>query len=257
MLFGCTCKPEEYEIASQTGFDYIEFPCRIICGMEEVIFSALNKQVDRIGTPVIGMNLYCPPELIISGPGYDAEKVLLYAKTAAARGSALGVNIVGIGSPRSRILPDGFDQKTAKSQLTEFLLITAAQFDRVNITVAMEALGPCFCNFINTVPEAYEIVNAANKNNLKIVADFYNMEHSGEADNDLTAYMDKLVHMHISDDDGSPTLRSFLKPEKYPIHKPRIRRLIETGYNGGLTIETDIPFDDARAGESLQFLKSV
>jgi len=257
MLFGCTCKPDEYEAVSKIGFDYVEFPCRAICEMDDSIFNALCRKVEKIGVPVMGMNLYCPPEVIIAGPGFSADNTLIYARKAASRASSLGVRTVGIGSPRSRTLPDGFNRNMADDQLIEFLRITAAEFKKYNITVAMEALGPCFCNYINTVSDAYEIACKANVDNLKILADFYNMEHSGEADTGLRPYMDHLVHMHISDDDGTPTQRSYLHPGKYPIHKDRIRELRRIGYIGSLTIEIDIPFDKERANDNLQFLKSM
>jgi len=257
MLFGCTCKPGEYETVSQAGFDYVEFPCRVICEMEDDAFEILCGLVKKTGVPVMGMNLYCPPEIIIAGPGYDTEKAIAYARKAAVRCSALGVRIVGIGSPRSRTIPDGFDREIAKSQLHDFLCVTAAEFDKFGITVAMEALGPCLCNFINTVSEAQEAVIIADKNNLKIVIDFYNMEHSGEADIDIEPFADLIVHAHISDDDGTPTQRSYLHPEKYTLHQKRISRLMESGYKSGLTIEIDIPFDNIRAQENLRFLRSI
>jgi sugar phosphate isomerase/epimerase len=249
--------PGDYEAVSQTGFDFAEFPCKIICQMEEITFTTLCKHIEKIGFPVLGMNMYCPPDVIIAGPGYDCGIAARYARIAAARGNALGVRVIGIGSPRSRIIPEGFDLKLAKTQLVEFLRITAGEFSVYGITVAFEALAPCFCNFINTLPEAQRVVAGAGINGLEIVADFYNMEHSGEADMDITPFIDLIGHFHISDDDGAPTKRSYLKPEKYSLHKSRIRRIKESGYNGALTLETDVAFDEVRALESLQFLKSV
>jgi len=225
--------------------------------MEEDAFIALCKLVESTGFPISGMNIYCPPEIIIAGPGYDADVARKYAQTAAKRGHALGARIIGIGAPRSRNIPDGYDRNLARKQLVEFLRITAGEFAAVGINAGMEALGPCFCNFINTVSEAYEVVSEADVENLMVLVDLYNMELSGEADIELLKFVDRIGHAHTSDDDGSHTLRSYLKPDKYPLHEKRIRRLKETGYNGSLTIETDIAFDSARAQECIQFLRSI
>jgi len=257
MLIGVTCKPDEYIDVSRAGFDYIEFPCRNICEMDEDEFIALCKTVNNIGFPVMGMNIYCPPEIIIAGPGYDPDITRSYAKKAADRGYALGVKVIGIGSPRSRVIPEGFDLKLAKNQLMEFITITAKEFGVFNITLAFEALAPCYCNFINTLADAYEVVSKIDITNIKIVVDFYNMEHSGEADIDINGFIDRIFHAHISDDDGAPTLRSYLDPEKYPIHRERLYRLKESGYTGALTIETDVPYNEFRAKDNLNFLKSL
>jgi len=257
MLTGITCKPNEYVDVSRAGFDYVEFPCRSICEMDEDDFIELCKIVDKTGVPVMGMNIYCPPEIIIAGPGYDPNKTRHYARKASERANALGVHVIGIGSPRARTIPEGYDRNLAKTQLIEFIRISANEFVNFDIILALEALAPCFCNFINSLTEVYEIVKEINIPNIKIVADFYNMEHFGEADNDIRMFLDQIYHVHISDDDGSPSLRSYLKSDKYSIHKKRLCQLIESGYKGALTIETDVPFDIIRANDNLSFIKSI
>jgi len=257
MLIGCTGRPDEYRELSETGFDYTEFPCRVICQMNDDDFLSLRNQVDEISFPVLGMNIYCPPEVVIAGPGFDEDIVAVYARKAAGRAGALGVRFIGIGSPKSRILPEDYDLISARKELMTFLKITSEEFGNFGIKTTLEALAPCFCNFVNTLPEAYEIVKEFDDENIGLVADFYNMEHSGEADIDLSKYIDKVFHMHISDDDGAPTKRSYLKPEKLSIHASRISRLQQSPYNGMITIEVDVPFDKMRAENNLSFLKSL
>jgi len=257
MLFGCTCKPYEYIELSEIGFDYAEFPCRVICEMSDNDFENFLSRLNKATLPILGMNIYCPPEIVIAGPGFDIDASAKYAYKAAKRGKALGVKVVGIGSPFSRNLPDEFDRKLARTQLLEFLKVTSSEFRKVDIKITLEALAPCFCNFINTLDEAYDIVSRLDDVNIDLVADFYNMEHSGEADIDLGKYIDKISHMHISEDDGVPTKRSYLEPKNYKIHADRINRLKQSQYNNTLTIEIDVPFDSERAQDNLKFLRSL
>ena len=94
--------------------------------------------------------------------------------------------------------------------------------------------------------------------NVGVVADFYNMEHMGEADAPLpAAQISRVFHAHISDDDGSPQRRYFLRPEKALRHIRRVQGLIKAGYAGNLTLEIDLPVDRARAEESLNILRQA
>lgn len=126
------------------------------------------------------------------------------------------------------------------------------------IRVCVEALGTCYCNFINRTEEAFRLAEETGMENVGVVLDFYNMEHMNEADRSLTDLdPGKIFHAHISDDDGSPRRRSFLQPGKAEIHIRRIRGLIQTGYTGGITLETDLPLDKERAGRSLDILRQA
>jgi len=257
MLIGCTAKPYEYKELSQVGFDYAEFPCRVISDMSDGDFFNLKKQVEEVSFPILCMNAYCPPEVAIAGPNFDEIAIAQYARRAANRGSTLGVRAIVIGSPQSRLLPNYFNRTLAKKQLLKFLRITSEEFGIFGIKTTLEALAPCFCNFVNKLPDAYEIVQELDNHNIGLTMDFYNMEHSDEADIDLKKFADKIHHTHISDDDGSPAMRSYLNSEKYSVHASRINRLKQISYNATLTIEIDVSFDSARAEHNLLFLKSL
>ena len=83
------------------------------------------------------------------------------------------------------------------------------------------------------------------------------MEYVNEADLNLKKYRGIIKHAHISDDDGTPSQRSYLKPEKEEIHRNRIRRLYENGYQGAISLEIDCRIDAARSARSLEIMKSA
>jgi sugar phosphate isomerase/epimerase len=166
----------------------------------------------------------------------------------------LGVRVIGVGSPLSRRLPPGYPTGRARAEATAFLRILRDRTAGAGVTVCVEALADCYCNFVNTLPEAAELAALAG---CRVVLDYYNMERMGEADTDVRPYLPLIAHAHISDDDGSPRLRAPLKAEKAEVHRARIRRLREAGYDRTMTLETDIPFSAARAAESLGLIRGA
>ena len=241
----------------KAGLDYVELSGRNVCAMEESAFRELRRLIKSGSLPCLGFNAYCPLQVRIAGPGFSVEAAREYAKMCLARAGELNVQVVGIGSPMSRNLPEGYDRNLAIHQAEEFFAVTAEVFAEQNIYVCVEALGNCYCNFINRLQEAQDIVRAVNMENLKLVLDFYNMEHSGEADLPLFPFINDIVHAHISDDAGSPKMRWFLKPEKRNLHSARIKRLLKAGYLGAMTLEIDLPADFNEARQSLCILKDA
>ena len=255
---GCVIMPGEAETAGTCGFDYAELSGKAVAAMNDREFSSLLSELDRAGIPCAGVNAYCPAEIVIAGNGFDEKAAAAYARRLVPRLRRLGAGIVGIGSPFSRILPEGFDRALAWRQAAAFFRVTGEEMQDAGIRVCVEALGTCYCNFINRTEEAFRLAEETGMENVGVVLDFYNMEHMNEADRPLTDLnTGKIFHAHISDDDGSPRRRSCLRPGKAEDHIRRIRRLIRTGYSGGITLETDLPLDREQAESSLDILRQA
>jgi len=255
MKFGCVATLADYEVLEKAGLDYVELSGRKVCAMEENAYRELRRRINSGALPCLGFNAYCPPDVRIAGPGFSIRAAQEYALKCLERAVALNASVVGVGSPMSRNLPEGYDRNLAMHEAAEFFAVTAEVFAAQNIYVCVEALGPCYCNFINRLHEAQSIVRAVNMDNLRLVLDFYNMEHSGEGELPLSPFMNDIVHAHISDDAGSPQKRWFLKPEKRDLHIARLKRLYAVGYQGAVTLEIDLPADLDEARQSLQILK--
>lgn len=255
--FGCVVTQEDYKQAVNAGYDYVEISGRNTCALDHSAFHQLLARFREGAIPCLGFNAYCPPEIIIAGPGFSRHKAAEYAKHCAERAVALGIQVVGVGSPFSRILPDDFGRDKAWEQAIAFFQATCQAFYGTGITICLEALGQCYCNFINSIVEAQKLVREAGEPNLKIVLDFYNMEHEGEADISLESLVGDIGHAHISDDAGTPQQRWFLKGEKATLHQSRIARLYEAGYRSLLTVEIDLPVQMAPAVNTLNILRDT
>ncbi len=256
MQVGCALLSEEdISLAKEIGYDYIELMGKYLVSLSDMEYGKLVQKLDNYQILCQGINAYCPKEIVIAGPGFDIENAYQYAKKCAKRAKEAGAKCIGIGSPNSRNLPEGFPREIALLQLSEFLKVTAEEFGKFNITVCLEALAPCYCNFINTVQEAVNVVKKINWENIRVVLDFYNMEHIGEADEDLADYIPYIAHTHISDDDGAPNRRYFLKEEKAMIHQKRISKLYNLEYKGAISVEVDLPVHKAMAQKSFDIIK--
>lgn len=257
MEIGCCVIAEDVERLSECGFDFVELPGKELSRMDPGHITALRRRLDKYKLSCKCLNAYCPKDIIIAGPGQNLGEVKAYARKLAAYASELSVRHVGIGAPRSRNLPEGYDKKLASRQLQEFLQYTADEFAVYDIYVSLEAVGACYCNYINHLEEAAYILETVKHPFLRMVVDFYNMEQSGEADIDLEPYIPFIAHVHISDDDGGADRRGFLKPEKYACHAKRLTGLRVAGYNGTVSLEVDCPPDPQLSIRSCDFLKRI
>lgn len=257
MLFGYCAPVAELEAVSRAGFDFVELRGKEVAALSEADFAALCALLARLGLPCRGFNAYCGSEITIAGPRYDRQANRAYAALLARRGRALGIAQAGVGSPFSRRLPEGFDRALASRQVAEFLADADEFFAPEGIRVGMEALAPEFCNCVNLCDEAADLARAVPGGRVGLILDFYNMERNGEAERELDSLLPLILHVHISDDAGDPFRRSLPRPEKYPLHRQRLLRLRRAGYDGSVSIETDLPLDETAGAEALAFLRSL
>ena len=215
MQIGCATRDEHaIGLVKSVGYDYLEFSGKGLVAMTEEEYQELKKDLSRTGLRCECLTAYCPPEIIIAGPGFDPENAADYAKQVAKRAQELSVCNVSVGSPFSRNLPEGFDRKLAKEQACRFFEETARVFAPYGITVCVEPLGRCFCNFINDLSEAEEIIVRVGAKNLGMVVDFYNMEQNGDADQDLGKYLSVILHAHISHRHSGNNLPTTMQPQQ-------------------------------------------
>jgi len=255
VLIGCCANIHEAPRLKRIGYDYVELSGKKICQMKDAEFKKNVEFLKKIGMACLAMNAYCTPEITIVGSSFDLEKAKKYAEKCAYRANILGVKKINIGSPGSRQLPENYDRKIAYNQSKDFFAVTAMEFNKYGIEVCIEALGKCYCNYLNTVEEAAYLCREIEMDNLKIVVDFYNMEHSQEADISLEEYQDIIGHVHISDDAGSPMKRFFMMQDKFSIHKKRIQALSILGYYEMISVEIDLEVDEIKAKQSLDLIR--
>lgn len=257
MKYGCCAGMAQIEQLKKIGFDFIEFRGRDVAAMDKFEFEDMKRRLEKAQLRCLGFNAYCGPEIKMAGPEFNRAYAKQYADCLAARGEALGAAHVGVGSPQSRVIPDDFNREQAFEQTAVLISDMAASFAKAGMTVGIESLGSCYCNHIVYMRDAVRLMQTVDLSNVGLVVDFYHLEYNHELSYDLKAIVDKITHVHMSDDIGSPWKRSFLKPEKAEEHARRVRRLIDAGYSGGVSLEPDVAFDATEAAQSLKILQNA
>jgi sugar phosphate isomerase/epimerase len=258
MRIGCCASIDNYKAVCDAGYDYIELPGAKISAMTEDEFSAAKKTVLEGPIDCNGFNASIPPHVKITGPEFDPKVAREYAELVCSRAQALGAKYVGIGSPMSRRLPEGYDYNKAIDQAMEFLTIIAEVAQKYNITILWEALTRILCNFVNYQKEALEMVKKLNLPNVKLVVDFFQMETNGDEDvTDIAEEMKYTEHLHVSDYvDGK---RTFLLPEKREFHKKCLAAAKAGGYDITVSVEPDVGVGtvEVEGKQTAELLKSI
>ena len=255
MQFGCCTTMDYYDELARLGYDYIELAGKAVAAMDERAFAAAAARVAAGPVACCGFNAYCPPEVVIAGRGWDLAAARAYAKRLLPRAKALGARSVGIGAPASRTLPEGFDRALARRQMADFLKATAEVADRYGVTLLLEAVCTRECNFVNTTPEALEIVRELALPNLFLVYDIYHAAVMGESPAQIDAIFPLLRHVHICRDARGE--RTYLAAEQPQPYQPYVDALLALGYDGAICLEAfcgDVP---SGAACSLEILREM
>ena len=149
MLIGCCGPVEKYRQIANDGYDYFEALGWQIFDLGLEDFMDFVAQTEEVGLPVRRISSYCGASPAIVGPRFDAAAVKAYARAMCVRAQMLGVEQIGIGSPKARQLPEGFDKAEADAQCEQFLTITANEAADYGIGIMLEGVHPGYCNYLN------------------------------------------------------------------------------------------------------------
>lgn len=259
MKYGCCTTMEYYDTVRELGFDYIELPGALLAGMSPAEVERTAERIAREGFPCRGLNAAIPAAVKICGPGWDLDAVRRYAKVLCPRAKAVGASAIGVGSPGSRRLPDGYDRALADRQAEDFLEALYEEADRWGISLFWESLNTLEAEYGVHLPQAAQLVDrlrARGLSRLWLVGDLYHMTLMGEHPADLEACLPLVKHLHICSytPDGG---RSYLLPEQLPGFRALLEPALRAGYSGGFSVEADAPGVAAHGADSLRMMKEL
>ena len=236
------CGLNRAEVAVASGMAYLEANVSSFLVPEDSdeAFAAQRAKADSLGLPIETANGFFPRDILVVGPDADLERALRYSETAIRRASEAGLEILVLGSSRSRSIPEGFSREEAEEQFLSLLKGMAPAAEKYGVIVAIEPLQQSETNFINTVKEGAEMARRAGSPNIAVIADFYHMAREGEPATDIIGAADKLVHCHIAEV-GNRTPPGVDGDDFTPYFKA----LKEIGYRGRVSIESR--WDDVAA----------
>ncbi len=226
---------ESSAMAQQAGCSYIEEGVAKIL-MPTKSDSEFRKQFELLSSTqplkVRSFIVFIPGEMPLVGDHANHEEVIKYAAIAFQRAQLIGATTIVLGSGRARKIPDGFEKAKAKEQFVSICALMASLAAKSNLTIAVEQLNQSETNFINTLQEAAEIVEAVQHPNLKMMCDIYHALRENDAASEIIKYKQHLVHCHIAE-----------KNERTPPgtkgddFTPYFKALKKINYSGGISLE--------------------
>jgi sugar phosphate isomerase/epimerase len=192
------------DMLAAMGYSFIEESVRgfLVPDRAEEDFLPLLKEARNLKIPVSVCNLFIPGNLKSVGPEAVHNEIVEYAATAFRRAQLAGVRIIVFGSGGSRRIPDGFSRDEAYRQFVSLGRKLAPLASKNNVVIALEPLNRNECNFINSLADGAEIVNAVSHRNYRLLADIYHMAVDGEDPRNIIRYGDLIRHVHIAEEQG-------------------------------------------------------
>ena len=237
-ILGCCVPVQRYAWTAAAGFDYAELPAWQVAALDEGALAALLAQKAALGVPVLRLNAYSAGDPAIVGPAADDERTRTYASVLMKKAAALGVETIGVGAPKARTLPEGYDRAQAGSQFARFLRVTAEEAAPYGITLLIESIQKDMCNYLNTMVEARAMMERLALPGVRLLADLYHMETQGEDWRELGAYLPDVRHVHVSTV-GPGLARGLYGAGDEDACFAAFRAIQAAGYSGTVSIEPD------------------
>lgn len=236
---------KDYDAIKQAGFDYAELDMPEIEALSDTDFAAFRDHVEQAAFPIpTGARILPIKEPLFFVPGYQETSLESYLKSSCKKCGQVGIKTILFGNGKARWLVD--EDSIQKEQVfINFLRMLCEIAGENGQEILIEPLGPKYSNYMNTVPEAARVIEAANMPNLAVMADIRHFVWSKEPFEDIVKYRDLVRHIHVDYPLSYPERKYPSVGDDYD-YAPFFQQLKD--YDGTLTIEADIPSDWNRAG---------
>jgi D-psicose/D-tagatose/L-ribulose 3-epimerase len=193
---------EWIEKGQESGFDYVELPLAQMTDLSDKEFSSLKERVDLSGLKCEACNNFFPASIRLTGNAVDYGKIEEYLDKALGRTAQLGVKVIVFGSPKSKNVPEGYPMDKAWSQLVELLKTIDPLVRAKGITIVIEPLCKLESNIINTVEEGLQLFRAVDRENIKLLVDYYHLVVEREDPEILLRAGPSIKHVHFANPAG-------------------------------------------------------
>lgn len=208
------------------------------------------EQLKTTGIPILSYIYFFPGSLKSVGPTVHHEAILKRADLALKRAKECGSKNIVFGSGGSRAIPDGFDRDKAKAQHIELCKKMAPLAEKHGVTLAVEPLNRGETNFINSLADGVDIIQAVNNPWFKLQCDIYHMLKEDEKPEEIIKYKDYIVHCHLAE--RQKRTAPGIAGDDF---KPYFRALKKIKYSGGLSLECNWTDFDKEAKQGIDVVK--
>ena len=240
-------------ILASAGYSFVEENVRgfLVPSESDSIFEQKLALLKESKLPVEACNSFLPGNLKCVGPAPLHDDILKFGETAFRRARMAGVKTIVFGSGGARAIPEGFSRDEAKKQFISLCSKLAPIAKKYDVVISLEPPNTKECNFVNSVAEGGEIVEAVNHENFRLLADIYHMLMENESPSNITKYGHLLYHTHIAEKTGrtAPGVNN----EDF---KPYFKALKEAKYEGRMAIECSWKNLGEQAANALSVMRS-
>ncbi|MDR2850100.1 MAG: sugar phosphate isomerase/epimerase [Verrucomicrobiota bacterium] len=236
-LFGMCVGPDKAERLKALGYDFIEGGVggTLKPHVSDADFAPELEKLRACALPTRSCNGFLPKELTLTGPETRHDDALAYAVTACRRADAAGISVLVFGSGGARNAPKDFDIEKAKTQFIEFNKRLGAAIADLKVTVLLEPLNKAEANYLTTVAEGAEMVDAVAQPRIQLIADIYHMRKDGESPDSIRKAGARIRHCHIAElDRRAPGAKG-------DDFRDYFKALRDIGYTGGVSCECGWP----------------
>jgi sugar phosphate isomerase/epimerase len=254
MKFGCCSDLTNAALLKSLGFDYIELAVsrdlQPLEGTVSPVFD-IKEALEAAGIPVEAFNLLLPPSLKVTGASRSPSLLIEYMTRACYRAAEFGASTLVFGSGGARMVPDGFEFRTAQEQIIEFLQTVADLAKTNGLMIVIEPLQKAECNIINSVSDAVEIATVvARADAVSVLSDLYHVTQDGQPFSQTADAGTILQHVHVAcgADRHPPTWNDAGELIRY------FAEVKKAGYDGRISIEADFIDFEPQAQCALEVL---
>ena len=192
---------ENYPALLEAGYDYIEPSVAnlLMPAQSDSAFLMHREFVRSLDPKIISCTIFLPGQFRAVGPEANHDDILEWAETTFSRARELDVPYIVFGSGRSRRVPDGFSREEAKNQFIALCKRLGPAAAKYGVTVVVEPLNTGETNFINSLAEGAEIVEATDHPNVRLLCDIFHMLREDEPASEIVKYGSYIRHCHIAE----------------------------------------------------------
>ena len=256
MLFGVCTTIAHYETVRKAGYSAIGLAGKDIAAMSESEFTYARGIIEAGSLRLSHFYAFCTPSVVLAGAGYDSQALRQYTEKLFGRGKELGVRYAGIGSPLSRVRPEGVSTEQMTEKMADTLKLLCEIGDKYGIEILLEAVcAQSGCNYITHTTEALELASALNLPNLNLVYDIYHAYMMKEDTAPILSAGSRIKIAHVSGNIGET--RGYLTQQNVQDYQAYVDALKQIGYAGELNIEASVGDVAKEAAPSLNVLRAL
>ncbi len=249
---GVCTRFDNAEMLAALGYTFIEESVGnlLVPAKTEEEFNEILSRAKQSPLPIRACNSFIPGSMKSVGPDAVHPGILEYMETALRRAQMIGVEYIVFGSGGSRSIPEGFPREEARAQFISLLRDMAPIAEKYNVVVVLEPLNQRETNFINSVSEGGEIVEAVGHPNFRLLADIYHMMMDDEGPGSIIKYGHLIHHTHIAEKEGraAPGTHN----EDFRAYFEALKKI---GYKGMMSVECRWENMETQAGLALQTIR--